>query len=226
MKKNKTMRFAALLLVLTLLSTCAISGTFAKYVTSGSGTDSARVAKWGVTVTANSDAFQATYAKDDSSVTDEGITNTVAAQQDVVAPGTKGSLAAVSISGTPEVAVKVTYDATVTLTGWSIPAGESTTEYCPIVFKVGNNEIKMNETITSVSALATAVETAIENYSHNYAANTNLSEQTNTAPAVSWEWPFEQESTDAYDPKDTAPGNLETAPTINLQVTTTVTQID
>lgn len=50
MKKNKIMRIASVLLVAVILTTCAISGTFAKYVTSGSGSDTARVAKFGVTV--------------------------------------------------------------------------------------------------------------------------------------------------------------------------------
>ena len=48
MKKTKVMRLLSLLLVMTLISTCAISGTFAKYVTRAEGEDQARVAKWGV----------------------------------------------------------------------------------------------------------------------------------------------------------------------------------
>ena len=47
MMKNKMMRLASVLLVAVLLSTCAISGTFAKYVNTSSGNDTARVAKWG-----------------------------------------------------------------------------------------------------------------------------------------------------------------------------------
>ena len=47
MKKNVMMRVAAMLLVCVLASTCGISGTFAKYVTSTSSQDAARVAKWG-----------------------------------------------------------------------------------------------------------------------------------------------------------------------------------
>ena len=46
MKKNKMMRIASALLVAVILTTCAISGTFAKYVTSTPGSDSARVAKF------------------------------------------------------------------------------------------------------------------------------------------------------------------------------------
>ena len=50
MKKNKMMRLASAMMVLTLMSTSVISGTFAKYVTKGEATDKARVAKWGVEV--------------------------------------------------------------------------------------------------------------------------------------------------------------------------------
>ena len=43
-KKNWTLRAAVLMLALVLITSCFVGGTFAKYVTSGSGTDSARVA--------------------------------------------------------------------------------------------------------------------------------------------------------------------------------------
>ncbi|MDE6767712.1 MAG: hypothetical protein K2J35_05915, partial [Eubacterium sp.] len=62
MKKNKMMRIASALLVLCLLTTCVISGTFAKYVTSNDGSDSARVAKFGVSVTVSGSTFAKEYA--------------------------------------------------------------------------------------------------------------------------------------------------------------------
>lgn len=52
MKKNKTLRAAGILFLATMLTTCMTAGTFAKYTTSDSANDSARVAKFGVTVTA------------------------------------------------------------------------------------------------------------------------------------------------------------------------------
>ena len=59
MKKNKMMRVASALLVAVLLTTCAISGTFAKYVSQATGSDTARVAKWGFQLegTAMTDTF-------------------------------------------------------------------------------------------------------------------------------------------------------------------------
>ena len=47
MKKNRMLRLASALLILTLLTTSVIGGTFAKYVSTGSVSDTARVAKWG-----------------------------------------------------------------------------------------------------------------------------------------------------------------------------------
>ena len=94
MKKNKMMRIASFLLVAVLMSTCAISGTFAKYVTADTATDSARVAKWGVTVTTTGTLFADAY-KDipvTYSATDRDGTITVRAATEsanVVAPGTK-----------------------------------------------------------------------------------------------------------------------------------------
>jgi len=100
MKKNMMMRVASALLVAVLLSTCAISGTFAKYTTSDSDFESARVAKWGVTITLEVDntAFNTTYANDGEQEKDSSanvIANTVAsknATDTVLAPGTAGKL--------------------------------------------------------------------------------------------------------------------------------------
>ena len=52
MKKNKMMRLASGLLVAVLITTSTISGTFAKYVTTADAKDEARVAKFGVVITA------------------------------------------------------------------------------------------------------------------------------------------------------------------------------
>lgn len=50
------MRVAGLLLALVLVTSCFVGGTFAKYVTSGHGNDSARAAKWGVVVNVEGDS--------------------------------------------------------------------------------------------------------------------------------------------------------------------------
>ncbi len=108
MKKNKMMRIASVLLVLTLISTCAISGTFAKYVTKASGEDSARVAKWGVVLTLEgADSVFATQY-DTSAEHEEYEGLAVKSDVKVVAPGTNSEEAGAAVegkvAGTPEVA--------------------------------------------------------------------------------------------------------------------------
>ena len=213
MKKNIMMRLSALLLVAVLLTTCVISGTFAKYVTTNSAEDSARVAKWGVTVTVASSAFEKEYAATD---TETEITNTVVAAVDVVAPGTSGTLATVALSGAPEVAVEVKYEATLNLEYWEV-AG---TYYCPLVITVGLDKFAGKDYSTA-DAFEAAVKAAIDAYTEEYDANTDLSSSASNAPTISWEWAFEGD-----DVKDTALGDAATAPTIEFELSVTVTQID
>lgn len=113
MRKNKMMRTASALLVATLLTTSIISGTFAKYTTQASGSDTARVAKWGVTVTASGNLFGTDYASNSAAENKDSIvatsTNVSTATGDtranIVAPGTKNDKGfTVEIKGTPEVA--------------------------------------------------------------------------------------------------------------------------
>ena len=131
MKKNKAMRFASGLLAVALLTTCAVSGTFAKYVTTTEGTDSARVAKWGVEVTTSTQSlFASSYTKTDTSASD--ITNSVqvadGGSEGLVAPGTStANSLTFSITGKPEVAVKV--DPVLTVTGDVHLAAGTYTDY-------------------------------------------------------------------------------------------------
>lgn len=116
MKKNTMMRILSVLLVMTLISTCAISGTFAKYVTRAEGEDAARIAKWGIllTVEGNS-AFEAQYETDEEegyegeySVVSSGRINDL---DKVVAPGTSNEPGLVAtVMGTPEVATRYTLE--------------------------------------------------------------------------------------------------------------------
>lgn len=210
MKKNNALRVAAGLVVAVLLSTCLVSGTYAKYTTHGASSDSARVAKFGVTVTpTNGSMFSATYASDTASYT---TGNTVSATTKVIAPGTSGNLTGVTLSGTPEVAVSVTNEANVRLTGWG--------NHCPLVVTVGDHDIRCTGTIDEFKA---AIKSAIEEYHAEYAPGTDLSTKTDAAPVVTWKW--EYDTSDAQDAEDTTLGNAGTAD-ISIDIDTTVTQID
>lgn len=120
MKKNKMMRIAAALLIVTLLSTCIISGTFAKYVAKADVDDSARVAKWGIKIETSGDLFKDKYETDDEGYYTAGGKYSVESAYDedgdgeidkVVAPGTTsitddGMGFTARLYGKPEVATR------------------------------------------------------------------------------------------------------------------------
>ena len=112
MKKNKPMRAAGVLLLATMLTTCMTAGTFAKYTTSDSAEDSARVAKFGVVVSADGTLFGEEYNNNIIAYSDTANTGTVQVSSqgtNVVAPGTKNETGlGFSVNGTPEVDVEVT----------------------------------------------------------------------------------------------------------------------
>lgn len=224
MKKTKLMRAALLLLVLTLITSCFVGGTFAKYVTKGDSTDIARVAKWGVTVDAKGATFAEEYATDDQSVAGAIAKSVVSTDKgkNVVAPGTAGTMAKITLTGTPEVAVNVSYKGAFTTADWTIKVNDTDTYYCPLEITVGKTTIKGTAYTNNQTGFEKAVNDAIAGCSKNYVANTNLANQGADSLDISWKWAFEGND----DVKDTALGNLTTAPTVTLAITTTVTQVD
>ena len=204
MKMNKFIRLASVMLMLCLITTCAISGTFAKYTTDGTASDTARVAKWGVTVNVTgSDLFAESYNG-----------GQVSATEDVVAPGTSGTLAGITISGSPEVAANVKFDATLDLGDKWTTTG--TDVYCPIVFTVGTTDYKIDgTTIKTVAELEEAVQDAINDLSATFPVDTPI-----TAAALVVEWSWAQSVDDA---KDTILGDAFNA-AIDLDIVITVEQ--
>lgn len=238
------MRVAGLLLALVLVTSCFVGGTFARYVTSDGGTDEARVAKFGVKVTATGDVFAEEYDAKDPKV--EGYDGKVIAKsvissdktkhEKVVAPGTsKKDALTVSVTGTPEVAVKVEYQAHVTLhndtnkteCNWK---DENNKYYCPLVITVNGTPFKGLD-YDSATAFEAAVEGAINGLTKNYPAGTVLDQSGSKGVAISWEWPFEATDKESKqsDVNDTWLGDKAAegkAATVGIMVTTTVTQID
>ena len=108
MKKNRFVKIAAVVFTLCLITTCGISSTLAKYTTSSSASDTARVAKWGVEVSASGTMFGKAYqntivADNDTNATVQSNHNASFAQN-VVAPGTMNNTGIqIKIQGKPEV---------------------------------------------------------------------------------------------------------------------------
>lgn len=220
---KKTTRVLVALLALTLVTSCFVGGTFAKYVSTADGTDTARVAHWGVTIATTGDMFGQSYkdAEVGFLANEEVDTITVQSSTDdkVIAPGTNGTLAAYTVTGTPEVDTEVTYTAELTLADWG--------DYCPIIFTVNGTEYKVDgSAITDAAALETAVEAAIVAETATYHTNQDLS-AVNDDVVVTWAWPYSTSTEN--DVKDTALGDAAAAgnaASITLATTATITQVD
>lgn len=200
MKKNTMMRVASALLVAVLLSTCAISGTFAKYVTESSGIDSARVAKWGVTAHVKGSLFEDSYQDAPTTFTQNetgrDITVQAAQSTDLVAPGTKNEEGMTFVlTGTPEVDVNVAIavtnaDETGAPVDVVLPAG-TYTDYTKVTgtdasgnptygtFTLAKDYHPLVFTLTSgeykVTGTLSDIEKALEDLSKIYDTNTDLS---------------------------------------------------
>ena len=211
MKKNKMMRIASVLLVAVLFTTCAISGTFAKYTSSATGSDTARVAKWSIEVegteigvaggtTVAFDLFS-TVNDTGNSADDEDVENGTDGDN-IIAPGTAGSFE-LSIENKSEVNAKYT-----------VALSETNTGDIPLQYSVDGS--------AWVDSIAELTMSALTDVEIDMGANS-----TNT---IYWRWVFEGTTSGAHDGQtdetDTALGSADVAATVTITATITVTQVD
>lgn len=230
MKKISSMRVAAIVLALVLVTSCFVGGTFAKYITSNAGVDSARVAKWGVDITVASSVFAASYdGAGDVSVQAANGTDKV------IAPGTVGTAATFTISGDPEVAVHVdaTLDAAGALSMVTLPEGD---DYVDYTVKTGNSyagtfdvdedyhpvkwTLKKGDAVVDGcnGVSLDAINTKVEALTGDYAPN-QLDAIVGTY-TLTWAWEF---GDSANNQKDTYLGNVIAGAPAGIVTTNVVT---
>lgn len=217
MKKNRAMRLAVLMLVLVMMTSCFVGGTFAKYTSSSTGTATARVAYWGFTAPAKMeiDMFDGEYTNT-ADVTTVDAKNT----DNVIAPGTS-----------KEVTFGFAYTAN---TAKSITAPEVDYSFTVDATGTASDDIKNNTNIVwyldgTKVANFDALLTAIEGLSEDVEAG-NLPAN-NGSHTVKWEWAFETKGTDGkadatQDAFDTVMGNKNTLDEVSIEITITATQVD
>ena len=202
MKNNKTVKFMALVLFVTILAIILVSGTYAKYTTSATGSDTATVAKWSIKL-GNEDiakSTEKTFTIDLFST----ITNTDGSEEknvkktdgSLIAPGTMGSFTLLSLKNESEVNAK--YSVTYTLSNESGVPLEFTTN------KDDESSWKSDFTAVNVSNEALATDA------------------TATTATVYWRWAFTKDT--ARDTSDTTLGT--TPPTVTLTAKIDVEQAD
>ena len=197
MKKNKTMRLAAILLVCVLLTTSVISGTFAKYTSQASAYDTARVAKWDIQLNGESiaenkfkfDLFDTVNGAGAGDETGNDLHVKDGTDVAIIAPGTSGSFA-IELQNKSEVTAAYTIDYTV-----FNPAG------IPVKFSVDGTTWGDLADVTDPVVLAMDASATTVN--------------------VQWKWDFDG----TRDAADTALG-LRGADTITVTAAITVNQVN
>lgn len=197
MKRNKLAKLMAFVLLVTVLAIILVSGTYAKYTTSATGTDTAKVALWSIKI--NDEDIAKAGTKKLTVDLFSTITNTDGTDEknvsktdgSLIAPGTMGSFNLVSIENASE--VNATYSVTYTLTGAEgIPLQFTTTK---------DNEGSWSNSLPSVNVTNADLKAGAK-------ADGTM---------VYWRWAF-----DGNDETDTNLGT--TTPTVTLKASVSVEQ--
>ena len=203
MEKNKTMKMISITLLIVMIALILVSGTYAKYTSSATGSDSARVAKWafnvgGTDIASNTFKFDLFKTIKDSDGNEEN--DVVSANGDkVIAPGTSGSFD-ISLENKSEVSAKYGIKFTVT-----------NTKSIPIQFSTDGNT--WTDSLTNIAADDT---------------KTKLAPNGTKKITVQWKWAYEdtnEDTKETTDAKDLALGTAGTA-TLTVSAEVTATQAD
>ena len=191
-------RLVAVLAVVMMFTMCFVGGTFAKYTSSGTGTDTATVAKWsfkvGETDIATTDTFTFDLfktIKDSDGINNETEMNPV--DGSIIAPGTQGSFDLV-LTNASQVTAQYAIDYTVT----------------------NNNDIPVKFSVDGGTTWTNDLADVAASDSTKLAANSGT-----TTIKVQWKWDFNG-SDDSFDTALGIGGNA----VLTVKAEVTATQVD
>ena len=197
-RSSMMVRLVAVLAVTMMFTMCFVGGTFAKYTSSATGTDSATVAKWsfkvGETDIATSDTFTFDLfktIKDSNGTDNESDMNPV--DGTIIAPGTQGSFDLV-LTNASQVTAQYAIDYTVT----------------------NNNDIPVKFSVDGGTTWTNDLADVAASDSTKLAANSGT-----TTIKVQWKWDFNG-SDDSFDTALGIGGNA----VLTVKAEVTATQVD
>lgn len=168
MRKNKLFIFGLVAAFVAILSLTLVSSTWAKYTSTVTGSDSARVAKWAFNYNTNSvdltNKTNLTINLFDTILDTDGMTETDVASGKIIAPGTKGTGSFV-LQNKSEVSAIATITFTV-----------ENSDGIPVQFKDKNGT-----TLTATDGMYTLGTT------------TKLGTDAQEELQLNWEWPFDND---------------------------------
>lgn len=208
MKKNIMMRIASVLMIAVLLTTCAISGTFAKYTSTAEVSSAASVAKWAFTVNGDDIENEQISFNLFATINDSNGSTENEVKNGLIAPGTTGTLEIV-LENNSEVTAEYTLSFAKTIDSDDIP----------IVYNLNNQEEDDELVWVSLDDLNQKIADADRTMSWNNAPATTIT--------INWKWAYEAETPNTNaDDTDLGAYGEETAPSITLVATLTATQKD
>lgn len=244
MKKRSIMiRVMAVLSVVMMFTICFVGGTFAKYTSSGSNSDSATVAKWSFKVgetdiaTSNSFKFDLFDTVKDTGGANETDINP--ADRSIIAPGTQGSFALV-LTNASQVTAQYAIDYTVTNTNnipveFSVDGTHWSSELTDVT---ASDETKLAAN-SGTTTITVQWRWVFENYTKvadtsgfPHQSTQYYTKNGETYTATDFPLPSFEEETEYYtfdstrDTSDTALGTAGTLPTLTVAARITVTQVD
>ena len=199
-RSSLMVRLVAVLAVTMMFTMCFVGGTFAKYTSSGTGTDSTRVAKWDIRVNGSEIATSDTFTFElFQTITDSDLTSAetdiAPADGSIIAPGTSGKFS-IAIQNLSQVNAKYAIDYTVT-----------NTDNIPVEFSTNGTDWKTNINDLDVT-------------------NVTIGLGTDTTVTVQWRWRFEADNVTEGDNLDTSLGSAASAATLTVAAKVTATQVD
>lgn len=220
MKRNRLFILGIVTVLVALLSLTLVSGTFAKYTSQATGSDSARVAKWSIKVgtteianaTPQTIIFDLFNTVKDTAGADEADVK-VGSGETIVAPGTSGNFELV-LTNESEVTAQLAL---------AVDPAE-TDNNIPLQFSVDGTNWKDS------LALALA-DVAVADLKLGFTGNSSALPTSKTVN-VQWRWVFEGTTEGAHtgqtDVTDTDLGIAAqgTAPTYSVTLKVTATQVD
>lgn len=201
-KENKLTKFISFVLLITIIALILVAGTYAKYTSTATGSDTATVAKWDIKAGVEGSELSITGSNStvafnlfdtilDSAETADTAETDVS--EGMIAPGTRGKFE-LSVKNDSE--VNAAYTVNFELVDTELPEGTT----LPLEFKVNDG----NWTSSLDSVAATALNMGESNIA-----------------TVQWRWAYESTTGDA---NDTTLGINK--PDLNVKATLVVTQVD
>lgn len=184
-------RMALILFMLVILFTAIVSGLYARFVSQkDNDSPTASATAWGFNVDFDGSKMFSKYYQGGVSA-EAGLENddyAVRAQAEgtVVTPDTSGKMV-LTITGSSEVKAKVTMSAS----GSDVKLSYSSVEYLPIKWTLTVSDNGVETKLLNRGSFQQIIST-LNSYEHTISAAT----ETNLIYTISWEWPYENGSTD------------------------------